>query len=69
MTALAVVGRAGDRGRDGVNHGGGLVRIARCPDGDQDDDYPNGELASESAALAFVSTAGHERFLRSHLSG
>ena len=69
MTALAMVGRIADGGRDSVNHREGLVRVARCPDSDQDDDYPNGELASESAALAFDSTAGHERFLLSHLSG
>lgn len=57
MTALAMVGRAGNRGRNGVHHGGCLVRVARCPDSDQDDDYPNGELASESAALALVSAS------------
>jgi hypothetical protein len=54
---LAVVGRVADGGRDGVNHGKRLVRITRCPDGDQDDDNPKGELAPESAALAVVSAA------------
>lgn len=70
MTARTVAGRrVADGGRDGVDHGKCLVRVTRCPDGDQDDDCPNGELAPESAALAYVSTAGHEGFLRSNLSG
>ena len=69
MTARGVVARrVADGGHDDVDHGKRLVRVTGCPDGDQDDGYPNGELAPESAALAF-DTSGHEGFLRSHLSG
>lgn len=66
MTAGAVmVGRVADGGRDGVDHGGGLVRVARCPDSDQDDDCPSGESSPESAAPVFVSAAiSHSAFLR-----
>lgn len=64
MTALAVVSRVGKRSRDGVHHGGGLVRVTRCPHRDQDDDHPNGELAPESASLVIVSPTGHSVSLR-----
>lgn len=65
MTVFAVVARrVADGGRDGVDYGGGLVRVTRCPHRDQDDDYPSGELAPESAALAFVSATSHSVFLR-----
>lgn len=60
MTAVAVVaGRAGGRGGDGVDHGGGLVRLTRGPDGDQDDDCPAGELPAETAGLVVVSATSH----------
>lgn len=61
MTVGGVVAsRVADSGSDGVDHGDGLAWVSRCPGSDQDDDYPSGEFAPESAALAFVPAAtGH----------
>lgn len=63
MTGLAVVaGRTSDGGGDGVDNGGGLVRVARSPDRDQDDDYPSGELSPDPAAFTFASATSHFGF-------
>lgn len=59
MTALGVVGRAGNRGRDGVHDGGGLVRVARRPNRDRDDDRPGDQLSAELTRLAFFSATSH----------
>lgn len=62
MTALAVVGSVADGGSGGVDHRKGLVWVVRCPGGDQDDDYPSGELAPCCADFPFLTATSHFKF-------